>query len=138
MELEKSERIKLALEKKKNGHNCAQAVACTFSDYIDLDYDMIKKITQGFGSGCGTLEGHCGALSGAIAILGLINENNRDTVIESRKIMQKFKDRNTTVICKALKGVETHKVIRSCEDCVSDAVEFLEEILLEKTECENR
>lgn len=43
--------------------------------------------------------------------------------------MMEFKDRNGTVICKELKGTETGHVVRECDDCIRDAVEFLEERL---------
>lgn len=43
--------------------------------------------------------------------------------------MMEFKDRNGTVICKELKGIETGHVVRECDDCIRDAVEFLEERL---------
>ena len=43
--------------------------------------------------------------------------------------VNQFKQQNGTVICKDLKGVETGKVIRSCDDCVRDAVKFLEDAL---------
>ena len=40
--------------------------------------------------------------------------------------MGKFKERNCSTICKELKGIETKKVLRACNDCVADAAEFLE------------
>jgi len=92
----------------------------------------IFAITQGFGTGIGgSLEGNCGAISGACVIAGLMNKNgNRmETMKNSRKIITSFKEQNGSVICKELKGIGTGKVLRECDDCVRDAVKFLGEII---------
>ena len=46
-----------------------------------------------------------------------------------KEIEIKFKDKNTSVICKDLKGITTGNVLRSCRGCVEDAAEILEEVL---------
>ena len=71
----------------------------------------------------------CGAISGAAVVAGLINQDKAGTSQTVRSVMNQFKQQNGTVICKDLKGVETGKVIRSCDDCVRDAVKFLEDAL---------
>ena len=43
--------------------------------------------------------------------------------------MKQFKDQNTTVVCKVLKGVGTGEVLRSCPDCVRDAALIAEQVL---------
>ena len=50
-------RCEKAVEKKHNGYNCAQAVACSFCKEASMDEDTLKKITQGFGAGLGTMAG---------------------------------------------------------------------------------
>ena len=70
-----------------------------------------------------------GAISGAAVVAGLINQDKAGTSQTVRSVMNQFKQQNGTVICKDLKGVETGKVIRSCDDCVRDAVKFLEDAL---------
>ena len=121
--------VEKAVEKKHNGYNCAQAVACSFCKEASMDEDTLKKITQGFGAGLGTMAGTCGAISGAAVVAGLINQDKAGTSQTVRSVMNQFKQQNGTVICKDLKGVETGKVIRSCDDCVRDAVKFLEDAL---------
>lgn len=51
---------------------------------------------------------------------------------DSRKIMNEFKEKNKSVLCKDLKGIETGKPLRSCEGCVRDVVKILESIIHEK------
>jgi len=129
-------RVEQALEKHKKGYNCAQAVACTYCDFADIDEDLMFKMIEGFGSGMGSMECTCGAVSGAIALAGMKNSNGSDnptskaeTYQLSKEILKKFEEMNGTVICKELKGIDTKKVLRTCDGCIRDAVEIVEEIL---------
>ena len=60
-----STRADEAVNRKHCGHNCSQAVACAFCDYTGLDEETLKETTQAFAVGMGTMEGNCGALTGA-------------------------------------------------------------------------
>lgn len=125
-------RTEQAVEKKRSGMNCAQAVACTYCDLAGMDEATMEAMTQSLGAGIGgTMEGTCGAITGACTILGMLNkESGRAKAMQdARHIMNAFQERNQSVVCKDLKGVETGKVLRSCDDCVRDAAEFLEETL---------
>lgn len=125
-----STRVKEAEERKKNGYNCAQAVACSYSDLAGIDEETAKNLTQGFAGGVGgSMEGTCGALIGAVSMLGLINKNSPNTMQSARKIINAFKEQNGTVICRQLKGLDDGIIKRSCIDCVKDACVFLEEQL---------
>lgn len=134
-------RIDEATKRQMSGYNCSQAVACTYCDYAGMDEQTVKNMTKGFGVGLGTtMEGNCGAISGATIILSLVNAKNeedemtatRKTMQDTKKLVKRFMDRNQEVTCKKLKGIETGKVLRSCQDCVRDAAEFLEEIIEER------
>ena len=126
-----------AVQKKSEGYNCAQAVACNYCDFVEIDEETMFRLTEGLGIGMGNMEGTCGALTGACIVAGLLNstanlkkpDSKAATSLLARTMMDKFKSRNTTVTCKTLKGKETGKVLRSCQDCIRDACEFLEEIL---------
>lgn len=130
-------RVEEAVERKSNGYNCAQAVACSYCDLVGLDEETMFKITEGFGAGMGNMEGTCGAITGACALAGMAkrtaDENSSIKETPTRKIsasiMREFMNKNKSVICKELKGVDTGKVLRSCPDCVRDASELLEKIV---------
>lgn len=126
-----TKRVEEAVNNKKNGYNCAQAVACAFCDYTGISEDEMKKITQGFAVGMGTMEGSCGAIAGAAVVLGMANDNPGKTFKDVRGIMSQFKEQNGSVICKELKGLETGEVLRECNDCVMDAAMLLEAALEE-------
>ena len=123
-------RVKEAVERKKCGYNCAQAVACTYCQLADIDEETMKNLTQGFAVGMGgSMEATCGAIIGAVNALGMIHKNPQKTMQSSRRIISKFKEQNGTVICKELKGMEDGIVKRECIDCVKDAALLLEEEL---------
>ena len=55
-------KIEEARARKRSGeHNCAQAVACTYSDLAGLDEETLLAATHAFGAGMATMEGTCGA-----------------------------------------------------------------------------
>jgi C_GCAxxG_C_C family probable redox protein len=120
-------RKQFAVEKKRCGLNCAQAVLCTYADIAGIDEETAIRLAGPFGGGMGTMEGTCGAIVGAGLVLGLANKGKSPSTKQMRQIMNKFQERNGATQCKMLKGVGTGKVLRECDDCVADAVEFLEE-----------
>ncbi|MGI6261840.1 MAG: C-GCAxxG-C-C family protein [Acutalibacteraceae bacterium] len=133
-------RGELAVAKREKGYNCAQAVACTYCDLVGMDEVTLFKLTEALGGGMGNAEGTCGAITGACILAGLVNSSGNlqmpnskaSTAKLSREIMRRFQQRNCAVTCKALKGIETGKMLRSCPDCIRDAAEFAEDILFKE------
>ncbi|MDO4438607.1 MAG: C-GCAxxG-C-C family protein [Eubacteriales bacterium] len=135
--MDKQDRIKhahsLHMDRR---YNCAQAVACTFADILNMDEKDIFRAAEAFGLGMGVM-GTCGAVSGMAIVIGLLesdgNIDNPATKRNCYKLMsachERFREKNSTVICRELKGIDTGKVIRSCNDCIGDAVEILCDIL---------
>ena len=66
-------KIKEAAERHERGYNCAQAVACCYCEEMGIDEQTVFELTEGFGLGMGGMEGTCGAVSGAVAVLGRMN-----------------------------------------------------------------
>lgn len=118
-------RKQIAVEKKRCGLNCAQAVLCTYADLAGIDEETAIRLAAPFGAGMGNMEGTCGAITGAGLVLGLVSKS--PATKQMRQIMNKFQERNGATQCKLLKGVGTGRVLRECSDCVADAAEFLEE-----------
>lgn len=129
-------RKSIAIDKHNLGYNCAQSVALTYQDLVDIDPKQLFQLTEGFGLGGGNMQGTCGAISGAIALIGLLNScgdlehptTKAQTYALGREILEKFKERNSSVLCHELKGIGTGKVLRACPDCIMDACEFFEEL----------
>ena len=115
----------LAAERKKTC-NCAQAVIATYADMVGITEQQAMNLGNAFGSGMGNMEGTCGALTGAAIIVGLATGDKLRSRKVMTKIMTQFQERNGATQCKLLKGVGTGQVLLSCEGCVADASELLE------------
>jgi C_GCAxxG_C_C family probable redox protein len=122
--MNKSERIDRCRE-LKSAVNCAQAVAIGFADVAGMDQDTISRCAQAYGSGLATMDGTCGALTGAGLVIGLAIPDKVSARKSMATVMQRFKTRNGSTVCKDLKGVATGCPLRSCVDCVADAASFL-------------
>lgn len=68
-------KAKKADENHKKGYNCAQAVACAFCDETGIDEKTMFRMMEGHGLGMGGMQGTCGAITGAVAVLGAVNSN---------------------------------------------------------------
>ena len=115
-----NERMNYAALRKKE-MNCCQAVLVAFADEAGRNEEDLLRLGTGFGSGMGTIEGTCGALVGAIMVSSLHSEKGA-AMAASRAIMPRFKELCGATICRDLKGIDTGKVLCSCENCVRNAV----------------
>lgn len=70
----KSKRVRKAVEYFNNGYNCSQSVVCAYCEDFGIPHEEGRKISAGFGGGIGGLRRTCGALTGAVMLLGLLNE----------------------------------------------------------------
>ena len=118
----------IAAERKKVC-NCAQAVITTYADLAGISEEEAMNLGNAFGSGLGNMEGTCGALTGTAIVLGLVKRDKVQATLAMRKVMNEFQASNGATQCRLLKGVDTGKVLRSCEGCVADACELLEQHL---------
>ena len=108
-----SNRVEKALENHGKGYNCCQAVACAYADLVGVDENLIFAAGEGFGAGMGGMQCTCGAVSGACMVAGLLksSRNTKEPVTKgatyrvSREIVQKFGEKNGSVVCKDLKGI---------------------------------
>lgn len=127
------DKVTKAVELKKSGaYNCAQSVACAFCTETGVDHETMAAMTSAYGLGMGTTYGTCGALVGAGAVIGLMERDRNRARIAIKDVMEKFEQRNGATICRVLKGIDTKKVLRSCNDCVADAAEFTQQYLSRK------
>ncbi len=107
-------------------NNCAQSVLLAFQDFFTKSTEELRALGAGFGMGMGGTEATCGALSGACIVLGLLGKGQQPVSREMNNILQAFKQQCGATICGELKGVKTHTVLCSCDDCIRCAVEELE------------
>ncbi|MCD8083666.1 MAG: C-GCAxxG-C-C family protein [Clostridiales bacterium] len=132
-------RVEEAIKRHDKGYNCAQAVACAYCDLVGEDEETMFRLTEALGLGMGGMAGTCGAVSGACVLAGAKNSTaNLDKPDSkgasyrlSKEIVRQFQEKNGSVVCRELKGVDTGKVLRSCSDCIRDAAAIAEQVLFE-------
>ncbi|MBO4339532.1 MAG: C_GCAxxG_C_C family protein [Clostridia bacterium] len=109
---------KTAEELFKNGCNCSQAVLLAFSDVTGLDDETALKLASSFGGGMGRMREVCGAVSGALMVLGIAKGYSDLSDAEAKKehyaLVQEFarcfKEENGSIICRELlAGVKTEE-----------------------------
>jgi len=105
-------RAKIALSKFEEGYNCAQAVTYAFADEVNIDKNILMSISTGFGAGIGRKQGICGAVSGAIIVLGAkygrkeneSTEKTETTYSKAQEFIDEFTKEKGTIICSKLLG----------------------------------
>jgi len=143
-------RVKQAVERFKEGSNCSQAVLCSYCQDFGLGLEQASRVATGFGGGMRTGD-TCGAVTGALMVLGLKYGNTRPEDKQAKaktyemvlECASKFKARNGSVICRDLLGcdISTSEGMKEaqenglfgsvCPKMVQDAAEILEEMLAE-------
>lgn len=131
------DRKELALELHKKGFNCAQSVACAYCSVLGYEPETVFKLSEAFGGGMGIFS-TCGAVSGMAMVIGMKNSDGnldeprskRQSYDIIREATDKFTERTQSTICREIKGMDTGNVLRSCNGCIEDAVEILDELLL--------
>lgn len=136
-----------------SGFNCAQAVAGAFADTMNADENTLFRAAAGFGAGIGRLQHTCGAVSGALIVIGLrFGRGSEDDPIDmkettydkAKEFVTRFEKRMGSILCLDLvDGIRTgtpegraefiekkyHEKV--CAPAVVSAIEILEEILAE-------
>lgn len=123
-----------AVALRNHGYNCAQAVVCAYCDLAGLDEQTAFAISEPFGSGMGCTRGNCGALVGALMLLGMVSSSRHlespdskgTTYARERPVVRDFVEQAGALCCRDLKGIETGKVLCECEMCVRIASRLVE------------
>ncbi|MFA7672152.1 MAG: C-GCAxxG-C-C family protein [Sphaerochaetaceae bacterium] len=121
--------VSRALMLSNSGYNCCQATLCCFKELLETEEIELYKLGEAFGRGMGNYEGICGAISGTLLALSSLfsNGNHYETSKENTyriatNLIETFREKNGSTVCKELLGIETNKVLRSCIGCIEDAV----------------
>ena len=100
------------------GYNCAQAVVVAFEDLTGLDRtfsakldeSFSAKLSSSFGGGMGRMREVCGAVSGMLAVLGILYGYSDPTDDEAKKaqyaliqeLAGQFREKNGSIICREI------------------------------------
>lgn len=132
----------IARENFKKGYNCAQAVACAFAEEMGMSEETCARLVSSFGGGMGKLREVCGAVSGALFVLGAMkgySDPKADTEKSAhykrvQDFAATFRSEHETIICRellknvALKKENTHEPEARTDDYyrVRPCVAFVE------------
>ena len=132
------------------GCNCAQAILVPYAPELGLPADVALKVAAGFGGGVGRQGEVCGAVSGAVMVIGLRHWDGTGSRIPSdaatkervyglvRQFSNAFRERHGSILCRELLGCDIataeglsearqHGLFKSvCPALVADAAELLE------------
>jgi C_GCAxxG_C_C family probable redox protein len=133
----------------QEGFSCSQAILSSFSKRFGLGRKKALKIAQAFGGGIAQTGQICGAVSGALMVIGLKHgrikaedqESKEKTYELTKEFMAQFKAQNGSIICRELLGYdistpegmeasEEKKLFDTiCPEFVQSAAKIIEDIL---------
>ena len=142
-------RVELAVSCFKEGFSCSQALLSTHATQFGLNREIALKVAGAFGGGMGHMGETCGAVTGALMVIGL---KYGKTIAEDRQSQEKtdslvkefvgrFKSRNGSIVCRELLGcdlstpegvsIAKEKKLRDtlCTKYVQDAAGIIEQLL---------
>lgn len=128
-----------ALALHARNFNCAQSVACTLAPLIEASEDSAFRLMEGFGSGMGGKSETCGALSGAIAMLGAANScgpsnpvSKQGTYALASECVERFRMLHGTAVCRDIRGTDEPGTLPVCEECIADCVRIGADIVFDR------
>ena len=132
----------------KKGFNCAQSLLAVYGNELGIEYGTALKLASTFGGGIARKGDTCGAVTGALMVIGLKfgtadvknKASSARTYELSREFIKRFQERNSSTICRDLLGFDmslkdkleaedSKKIFTQCPAYVKDAADILEEIL---------
>ena len=103
--------IQTARDRFAQGFNCSQSVFSAFAFQLVLSNETALKLSSPFGAGMARQGQVCGALTGALMVLGLQHgnfdpEGKEQTYQIADEFIRKFKERHGTILCRELIGYD--------------------------------
>ena len=129
----------IALFKEK--YNCCQAIFLPYSKLFGIDRDTALKMASGFGGGIARMGETCGAINGAVMVLGLkygFTDNKdidkKEKLNESiRDFIKKIKNSHKNIYCRTLltedQGITYKMHSEKCVTIIEETCDLLNEYL---------
>jgi C_GCAxxG_C_C family probable redox protein len=107
-------KAKEAKEQFEKGFSCAPAVFSTYSGQFCLEEELALKIACGFGAGIGRMGKTCGAVTGAVMVIGLKHgqldvadeKSRQETHRLVKKLIDEFTALHDSTECRELIGYD--------------------------------
>lgn len=112
-EMERGER---ARSNFLRGYNCAQSVVVAFGDVFEehgVDVDVAARMASPFGGGMGRMREVCGAVSGMLMVLGIVEGYDEPKAFAAKKelyarvqeLAGRYRSENGSIVCRELLGL---------------------------------
>lgn len=93
------------------GFNCAQAVFSAFTSLHGMDESTALKLASPLGGGISRRGEICGAVSGALLVLGLLRgsdtpEGKESTYLVGQDFLRRFESMHSAILCRDLTGFD--------------------------------
>jgi C_GCAxxG_C_C family probable redox protein len=144
-------KVERAVSCFNDGFSCSQVVLSTYGEQFGLDRETALKVAGAFGGGMGHRGETCGAVTGALMVIGLQygqtrvedKEPKKKTYRLVKEFAEQFKVRNGSINCTELLGCdlstpegmqrakERDLFTTLCPKFVQDAAEILEGLIEE-------
>lgn len=138
-----------ALKCFSEGFSCSQAVLISHCEELGLDRETALKVSGAFGGGMGHIGEACGAVTGALMLIGLKygkykaedSESKERTYAFVKKYTDEFKAKHGSIRCKDLikfdvsireewmKAREAGVFKTICPGLIKDSIEMVEKVL---------
>ena len=139
---------KIAQERFDQKFNCSQSVFSAYASQLGIQDEIALKLASPFGGGTAH-QGHvCGAVTGALMVLGLYKgnatpETKDETYRLAEEYIKRFQELHGSILCRELTGHDISKpgelekareegvFQTTCPGLVKDAAELVDEFLNE-------
>ena len=146
-----SDKSILAAETFQSGYNCSQSVLSVFAEDFGMTKDCCLRLASPFGTGIARMQQTCGAVTGALMVIGLkygkgehgLEADKVNAYKVSQQLIAKFKELHLSINClelldnldintpEGMVEIQKRELFRcNCSKYVQDAVEIAESILV--------
>lgn len=124
------------------GRNCAQCVLGAYAEDYGFEPEETDRLFAAFGGGM-EMGDACGAVTGALAVIGLAGEDPAEVRTLSAEFRRRFAEQNGSCQCRQLLGLDfaipeqaeqikaSGKLLDFCPGLVESSLHILEELLAE-------
>ena len=114
--MDANERAERARQNFLAGYNCTQSVVVAFGDVFEeqgLDLDAVTRLASPFGGGMGRMREVCGAVSGMLMVLGIVEGYDEPKAFQAKKelyarvqeLAESYRAENGSIVCRELLGL---------------------------------
>jgi C_GCAxxG_C_C family probable redox protein len=101
--------IQTAQDRFTQGFNCSQSVFSAYASQLDIDNESALKLASLFGGGIAHQGNVCGAVTGALMVLGTLKgnatpETKAETYRIAEEFIKQFQELHGTILCRELIG----------------------------------